>query len=71
MVKGWVTLLSSEISFLIYKFKGAGDRGVRRLAAADHSPPTGNKSENACRHTFHARIELRSNKKKSYKLLHK
>ena len=43
MVKGWVTLLSSEISFLIHKFKGAGDRGVRRLAAAGHSPPTGNK----------------------------
>jgi len=43
MVKGWVTLLSSEISVLIYKFKGAVDTGVRRLAAADHSPPTGNK----------------------------
>jgi len=36
MVKGWVTLLSNEISFLTYKFKGAGDRGVSRLAASDH-----------------------------------
>jgi hypothetical protein len=68
IVNRWVTLPFSENSFLIYKFKGAGNRGVNRLAAADHLQLV-TKSENACRHTFYALVELRSNVKKKKKKL--
>ena len=74
MEEGRVTLLSSGTNILIYKFKGTGHRGVRRLAGTDPSPLTGNKIWKCVQPyiSYICRISFKYTKKNViYKLLHK